>query len=231
MPNRRLSIPHPHIPHPHIPERIYSRAEIVADGAIHAIGIAGTLAGTGALILFTALRGGAEEIVVASIYLFCLLAMFTCSAANNLWLSSKRRELLQGLDHAAIFVLIAGSYTPFFVLLLHGAWAVSMTTLVWAVAAIGIALRLMLPRTFKRHRIWLYLSMGWIGVLAAGPLMGAIDWPTLALLAAGGMLYTTGVIFHVWTTLPFQNVIWHSFVLAGASFHYAAVFTGVANAG
>lgn len=218
------------LPHPHIPERIHSRAEIIADGAIHAVGITGAAAGAGALMLFSAMRGGVAEIVVAAVYLAGLVIMFTASAANNLWLSARRRELLQGLDHAAIFVMIAGSYTPFFVLLLDFAWALWMTVAVWSVALAGIAMRLVLPRTFTRYRVWLYLSLGWIGILAAGPLAGAIDWPLLALLGAGGLFYSTGVIFHVWTALPFQTAIWHSFVLTGASLHYAAVFYGVATA-
>ncbi|MCG6857193.1 MAG: hemolysin III family protein [Salaquimonas sp.] len=230
MRHHRIDIPHPHIS-AHIPERIYSRAEIVADGAIHAVGITGAAAGAGALMLYSAMRGGAAEITVAAVYLAGLMIMFTASAANNLWFSAKRRELLQGLDHAAIFVMIAGSYTPFFVLLLDFSWALWMTTLVWSVAAAGIVMRLVLPRTFKRYRVWLYLSMGWIGMAAAWPLMGSLDWPLLTLLAAGGIVYSTGVIFHVWTALPFQNAIWHAFVLTGASLHYAAVFYGVVYAG
>lgn len=202
-------------------------AELIADGAVHGVGLLGGLAGGVALILIAASRGGAPEITVAIIYICGLFAMFGCSAAYNHWRTDRWRGLLQGLDHSAIFVMIAGSYTPFCVLFLHGAWAVGMTTLVWGVALAGIGCRLWTPTLFRRTRIVFYLTLGWIGLVAIGPLTGALGTATLVLLGLGGVLYSAGIIFHVWTSLPFQNAIWHGFVVAGASLHYVAVLNGV----
>lgn len=207
--------------------RAHSRLEITIDGIIHAIGIVAGAAGGGALLAIAMLRGGGAEITVSGIYLAGLLAMFGCSAAYNMMHWHHRRELLRNLDHSAIFLMIAGSYTPFTVLLLDGGWAVAMTAIVWSVAATGILMRLFLPRVFYYCRLALYLLLGWLGVVAAGPLMGVLDAPTMVLLAIGGIVYTLGVVFHVWTSLPFQNAIWHGFVLTGASLHYAAIVNGV----
>lgn len=212
---------------PALPARAYSLLELRVDGAIHALGIGAAVVGGTTLLLLAAMRGGASEITVAAIYLSGLLAMFGCSAAYNLWHSSRWRPLLQGLDHSAIFLMIAGSYTPFTVLMLEGAWATAITATVWGVALGGIAIRLWLPGVFRRSRLALYLALGWIGVVAIGPFTGVLDSSTLILLGVGGALYTTGIIFHLWSALPFQNAIWHGFVLAGASVHYAAIVHGV----
>ena len=119
--------------------------------------------------------------------------------------------------------MIAGTYTPFTLLALQGAWSWSFTCLVWSVALLGILLRLLHGRLFDRLSLGLYLVLGWIALAAIAPLVDALNTPTLILLAIGGALYTIGVIFHLWERLPFQNVIWHTFVVAAAAVHFAAV--------
>jgi hemolysin III len=157
------------------------------------------------------------------IYAAGLLAMLGCSAAYNMFRTSRWRDWLRRFDHAAIFAMIAGTYTPFTLLGLKGAWSISLTAVIWAVAAIGIAIKLLKPQRIETVSIGLYLALGWIGVVAAGPFMAAFDPVTLSLLAAGGILYSSGVVFHLWHRLPYQNAIWHGFVLAAAAVHYAAV--------
>ena len=203
------------------------RGELIADGIVHALGLAAGAAGAGVLLTLAAMRADAPEFLALLVYACGLLAMLACSAAYNLARTSPRRELLRRFDHAAIFAMIAGTYTPFTVLRLEGGWAAGLTAAVWTIAALGIALKLFRPRLIERASIPLYLALGWIIVVAIEPLLGALDPTTLILLAAGGLLYTAGVVFHVWERLPFQNAAWHGFVLAAAATHYVAILTGV----
>jgi hemolysin III len=123
--------------------------------------------------------------------------------------------------------MIAGTYTPFTVLALDGGWSVVLTTLIWSVAVAGIVLKLWQPRRFHQLSVAPYLLLGWVGFSAFFPLLQALGPTTFTLIAVGGVLYTVGVLFHVWERLPFQNAIWHGFVLAAAAVHYAAVVSAV----
>jgi hemolysin III len=153
--------------------------------------------------------------------------MLGCSMAYNLAENHKRKSLLRRFDHAAIFLMIAGTYTPFTTLRFDGAWAISMTTIVWALALIGAAGKLFLPGLAKRIWIVFYVVMGWLVLAAMGPLVEGVPLAGVILLAIGGALYTLGVPFYVWEKLPFRRAIWHAFVIAAAGVHYAAVLTGV----
>jgi hemolysin III len=168
--------------------------------------------------------------VAVAIYAGGLLAMLVCSAAYNLGARGRHRYWLRNLDQAAIFLMIAGTYTPFTVLQLEGAWRVSLTTIVWTIALCGILVRILHGRLFDRVAIAFYLSLGWMALVALAPLVRALDAPVLVigLLSTGGLLYTIGVVFHLWEKLPFQNAIWHGFVVAAAAFHFAAVVVSIA---
>ena len=203
--------------------RALTRRELVADGAIHVIGIAAGLAGAAILVIAAATRGSPLELAALATYAGGLLAMLGCSAAYQIMRSSRRRELLRCFDQSAIFLMIAGTYTPFTLLRLRPAWDLVLTGLVWAVAVTGIALRFFRPQVFDRISLAFYLALGWAALAAIAPLVPFVRESTLVLLAAGGVLYSAGVVFHVWDRLPFQNAIWHAFVLVGAGVHYAAV--------
>jgi hemolysin III len=153
--------------------------------------------------------------------------MIGCSMAYNLAENHTRKSLLRRFDHAAIFLMIAGTYTPFTTIRFDGAWAISMTTIIWALALIGAAGKLFLPGVSKKIWIALYVGLGWLVVAAIGPLTAGVPLAGLILLAVGGLLYTIGVPFYVWERLPFRRAIWHGFVMAAAGVHYAAVLTGV----
>jgi hemolysin III len=196
--------------------------EITADRAVHMVGIGLGAAGAIALVLVAAIEVGTRDLVAIVIYAAGLLAMLGCSAAYNVFHASGRREWLRRFDHAAIFAMIAGTYTPFTTRLASG-WASSLTAVIWTVAALGIALKLWQPRRIEAISVVLYLALGWIGLAAVEPFLAALDPSTLVLLALGGIIYTAGVIFHLWRRLPFQNAIWHGFVLVAASVQYAAV--------
>ncbi len=202
-----------------------SRGEIAADGVVHAVGLTAGLAGAATLIAFVAIARRPTEVVTASVYAFGLLAMLTCSAAYSLGERLKHRELLRRLDHAAIFVMIAGTYTPFTTLALRGVWAVALTTAVWAIAAIGIAIKLF-GLGNRPFLLWtgLYVAFGWIGVLAAEPFLATLTAPVLALLVLGGVLYTVGAVFFGLQRMRYQRAVWHGFVLAAATVHFSAVF-------
>ncbi len=204
-----------------------SRLELAADCAIHILGIAGGSIGAATLVALVARRDDWLEFGALLIYAIGLVAMLCCSAAYHLARNSPWRAFLRRLDHAAIFVMIAGTYTPFTLIRLDGAWSWFLTTAVWSVAAIGMLVKLCRGCDLRYASVAPYLLLGWLGIIAIDPLIRSLGWQTLALIAAGGALYTIGILFHRWERLPFQNAIWHAFVLAAAAFHYAAVVNGV----
>jgi hemolysin III len=204
-----------------------SRQELAADCIIHILGIAGGSIGGATLVALIAARGDWLELGALLIYAVGIVAMFGCSAAYNLARTSRWRAAFQRCDHAAIFVMIAGTYTPFTLLRLDGAWSWGLTTAVWSIAGIGVLIKLCRGCDLRYASAAPYLLLGWIGIIAIDPLFRSLGWETLALIGLGGALYVIGVGFHVWHRLPFQNAIWHAFVLAAASVHYAAVVYGV----
>jgi hemolysin III len=207
--------------------RQLTRWEIGVDGAIHAAAIVAAFVGTIVLIWIAAKRGGAEDVAATAVYSTGLLTMLGCSCAYNLARWTRHGNWLRSLDNSAVFVMIAGTYTPFTVLHLQGAWSISLTSVVWALAGGGILVRLLHGRLFDRCSIALYLALGWVGLVALAPLVQALDAATLSLLMVGGGLYTVGVVFHLWERLPFQTAIWHGFVVAAAATHYAAVVVSI----
>jgi hemolysin III len=155
-----------------------------------------------------------------------MLATFICSAAYNL-ASPVRQPLLRRFDHAAIFLMIAGSYTPFTTQRLHGAIAIFMTGLVWFTAICGVLGKLCLPGLSKRIWVAVYLALGWLAIIAVKPLIATVSAISLVLLLAGGIVYSTGILVYVRKKLKFRRAVWHGFVLAAAATHYAAILTGV----
>lgn len=201
----------------------YDRAELIADGVVHVLGIAfGVIAAT-ALVVLTAMYASTKEIVSVSVYVAGLLAMLGLSATYNLWPVSPVKWLLRRFDHSAIYLLIAATYTPFLAQMNDRFMASVLLIGVWSVAAAGIALKVFLPGRFDRLSVGLYLAMGWSGVVAYDSLVTSLPNSTLWFIAAGGLIYSLGVIFHAWERLRFQNAIWHSFVLLAAGLHYTAV--------
>lgn len=201
--------------------------ELAADRIVHLLGIGLGLPAALLLVALAIDNGHAtDQVAPIALYAAGLVAMLVCSAAYHLRYASPRREWLRRLDHAAIFAMIAGTYTPFTLRLERG-WAEGLTAGIWAVAAIGIATKLCRPRGIAPISTGLYLALGWTGVVAIGPFTQALATPTLVLLAAGGAIYSTGVVFHLWRRLRYQNAIWHGFVLTAACVHYLAVLTVV----
>lgn len=201
----------------------YDRAELIADGIVHGIGVFCGLIAATALIVLAAVFASTYAIVSASVYAAGLLAMLGFSAAYNLWPVSRGKWLLRRFDHSAIYILIAATYTPVFAELQDSVFAMSLLAGVWSVAAVGIVLKLFFPGRFDKISVGLYLAMGWSGLIAYDAGLSSLPQLALWFIGAGGLLYTLGIIFHAWHRLRFQNAIWHTFVLLGAACHYTAV--------
>lgn len=201
----------------------YDRAELIADGVVHVLGVLAGLIAATVLIVLTAVYAG-RDVAVVSIYVAGLMAMLVLSATYNLWPVSPRKWLLRRFDHSAIYVLIAATYTPFIMQVKDNAFALALLIGVWCVAMIGVALKLVLPGRFDRLSVVLYLVMGWSGITIYDDVVPSLSATALWFVVVGGALYSFGVIFHTWRRLRFQNAIWHSFVLLGAACHYTAVF-------
>lgn len=201
---------------------VYSNAEEIAHSITHGLGIVLSIAGLAVLTAFAALHGTIWHIVGCSIFGATLILLYVCSTLYHSIPLPRAKAVLRRLDHAAIYLLIAGTYTPFALGPLQGPWGWTLLGIVWGLALTGILLE-MIPRL--RHRRWtivLYLGMGWLAVVALEPLVEAISAGGVALLAAGGLAYTAGVLFYVWRR-PFHHAVWHGFVLAGSALHFFCV--------
>ncbi|KKX28398.1 hemolysin III family protein [Rhizobium sp. LC145] len=205
--------------------RNYDFHELVADGIVHGIGIVFALVGATALIFYATVWSSHGEIAAAWIYGLGLVLCLSISFTYNIWPHSRTKWLLRRLDHSAIFILIAATYTPFLQRGAHEPLILFMLVMIWLVAISGIMLKCVFPGRYDRLAILLYLAMGWSGVIVAGPLSQYLPAITLWLIIVGGLIYSLGVIFHVWERLRFQNAIWHGFVVAAAAVHYSAVMT------
>lgn len=201
----------------------YDRAELIADGVVHAIGVLSGIVAATVLVVLTAIYASAIDIVGVSIYVAGLLSMLVLSATYNLWPVSRAKWVLRRFDHSAIYLLIAATYTPFILELKDSVFALALLVGVWCVAIFGIVLKLVYPGRFDRVAVGIYLAMGWSGMMLYDAVVKALPSVALGFVVAGGALYTLGVIFHAWRRLRFQNAIWHGFVLAGAACHYTAV--------
>jgi hemolysin III len=200
----------------------FDREELIADGIVHAIGVCLGLIGAVAIVVI-ALKLERIEVAPIFIYAICLVTMLVFSAAYNMWPVSPAKWVLRRYDHSAIYLLIAGTYTPFLAQMKNILASAGLGIGVWSSAFVGIALKLALPGRFDRLTAVLCLLIGWSGVIAYDSLTSVLPNSGVLLLAIGGILYSLGMLFHVWKRLRFHTAIWHGFVLLGASCHYSAV--------
>jgi hemolysin III len=203
--------------------RPYSSGEVAADAAVHAVGVVGSLAAGLALLARLRADHGAFDIAVVGIYLAALLTVFALSAGYNLTPPSALKWRLRRFDQAAIFLLIAATYTPLLPFLPESRQTWGLGLFVWLGCAAGATLKLTFPNRFDRPFILFYLALGWSGVAAAPSFAAALPAGVMALIIAGGILYTAGVLFHLWDELRYQNAVWHTFVVLAAACHFAAV--------
>ena len=194
----------------------------------HLIGIVLALSGAVVLIVLGALSGDVWKIVSFSIYGATLLLMYASSTIYH-GTRGRVKNFFRKVDHCAIYLLIAGSYTPFTLITLHGPWGWSLFGVVWGLAAAGILQESLPGKKTRRLSLVIYLAMGWVALLAIMPLVEALGWAGFAWVAAGGVIYTVGIIFYLYDTkFTHWHGIWHLFVLAGSAVHYFAILLYVA---
>jgi hemolysin III len=201
------------------------RYEIIVDSIVNGVAVVFALVGATVLIFYATVWSSYGEIAAAWIYGVGLVLTLAMSFTYNLWPVSPTKWVLRRFDHSAIFILIAATYTPFLQRGADNRWLLIMLIVIWVFAALGILLKCVFPGRYDRLAILLYLAMGWSGLLVAGPVAAHIPSASMLLILIGGVIYSLGVIFHVWEKLRFQNAIWHGFVLAAAAVHYSAVMT------
>ncbi|HEX9185559.1 MAG TPA: hemolysin III family protein [Vicinamibacteria bacterium] len=205
-----------------------SRGEELANSLTHGLGLVLATVGLAVLAVSSSRSGTPRTVVGCLVFGAALVTLYATSTLYHAVSHPRAKGVLRALDHSAIFLLIAGTYTPFTLVSLRGPWGSALFAVVWSLAAAGIALRLVLRRRPTALFVSLYLAMGWCVVVAVGPLLAAVPPAGIALLVAGGLAYSGGVVFYLWRRLPYHHAVWHGFVLAGSAFHYAAVLRYVA---
>ncbi|MDR0535524.1 MAG: hemolysin III family protein [Puniceicoccales bacterium] len=203
----------------------YSIGEEIANSISHGIGAILSVAGLAVLVTFTAIHGDAWAVVSTAVYGSTLILLYMASTLYHFLRGEQAKRVLRKFDHAAIFLLIAGTYTPFVLgpLRLHGALGWGLFGTVWGLAIAGVVLKFWFTGRFRALSTGIYVGMGWLILVAAKPLFEAMSWPAISLLIAGGACYTGGVVFYTMRRLPYHHAIWHAFVLGGSVCQYFAV--------
>ena len=208
-------------------EHYQSRAERLADLWVHVVGLVFAAIGGVVLAILAAVYAGVGTTVATAIYAICLIAMLSASTVYNLAKPGRARPVLRRLDEAAIFLMIAGSYTPFTTQRFEGWWAIGFTLVVWAIAFAGVAAKLVAPRISDGFWSAVYAVFGWLAVIALKPMIETVHPIALGLLVLGGVIYTAGVFVFISPRVKYRRAIWHGFVVTGASVHWVAVLVGV----
>jgi hemolysin III len=208
---------------PFVPRYLCTRGELIADGIIHGIGLVLAVSASSVLLALSAFHAAAHEYVAAIFYVASLLTALSLSCAYNMAPLSRAKRLLRRFDHAAIYLLIAGTYTPFLAQMSNPSLARTMFWVVWGAAGLGMALKLFLPGRFDRLAVGFYLALGWCGIAVARSFAASLPAAALWLVVAGGIAYSIGVIFYMRPNLRYSTALWHGFVLLGVVLHLGAV--------
>lgn len=208
-------------------EHYPNRAEKAADGLVHAVGIIAALVGGGLLIAVALVNRGVPMATAGAIYAVCLMAMLAASAVYNLTRPSPYRRVLRRIDEAAIFLMIAGSYTPFTIQLLPPEFAIAATAAIWIAALVGAAGKVFYPSLSDRAWCVIYLAFSWLSVLVLAPVVPSLPPLAVGLLVVAGVTYSGGVLLYLNHAIPFRRALWHACVIIGAAGHYAAMLYGL----
>jgi hemolysin III len=201
----------------------YSSLEEIFNSITHAIGALVSIAGLVLLIVFSSIYGNSSHIISCTIFGFTLVLLYTASTLYHSFRKPNLKHLFKILDHSCIYILIAGTYTPFMLVTVSGILGWSIFALVWSLTIIGVVLKVFFVHRFKIISTIAYILMGWLVIFAIKPLFQILPGGGLALLICGGLAYTLGTIFYSWDKLPFNHAIWHLFVLTGSVCHFCAV--------
>lgn len=201
----------------------YTFGEELANSITHGLGIALSVAGLVILVVLSAIHGNAWHVVSCAIYGATMILLYTASTLYHSFQNPNVKRIMRVLDHSSIYLLIAGTYTPFTLVTLHGPWGWSLFGVVWSLALAGIAFKVYFTGRFPKISTIIYVGMGWIAVIAIKPLMDILPAGGLIFLFGGGLSYTFGVIFYVWHKLPYHHAVWHLFVLGGTVLHFFGI--------
>jgi hemolysin III len=203
-------------------QRPYGRDELLADAIIHGGALTAALFGAG-FVMAEAWQAGAVKVGGLLLYVLALVAMLGFSAAYNLTPPSRVKWILRRFDHSAIYLLIAGTYTPLLLQLRDTGLAGILAVIIWGGAALGITVKVLKPGRYDGLAVIIYMALGWVGVFAASEFISVLPPATVVLIAVGGLIYSAGVPFHLWERLKFQNAIWHGFVATAATCHFIGI--------
>jgi hemolysin III len=218
----RMEVPDALIP---ARDKIYSLGEELAHAITHGLGVVLAIVGLCILVTRAALYGEARHIVACSVFGATLILMYTASTLYHSIPLPRAKRVLRVIDHSLIFFLIAGTYTPFTLVTLHGdPWGMGLFLFTWGLAFVGVGLKIFTTGRFEKISLAVYLLMGWCAVVAVKPLFRALEPGGLILMAAGGLSYSGGVAFYTWERLRYHHAIWHLFVLGGSVLHFFAVY-------
>jgi len=204
--------------------KAYTVAEEIAHALTHGVGAIAAIVGLIFMLVWAVSYGDTFHVVSASIYGASLILLYLASTLYHAFPWPRIKAFFQQMDHAAIYVLIAGTYTPFALVNLRGPWGWSLLGVVWGIAVVGVIMEVAMKERKKWLSLSLYLGMGWMALIMIKPMIDSVEPGGLWLLLAGGLAYTFGVIFYVWKSLRFHHAIWHLFVLAGSVLHFFSVF-------
>ena len=202
----------------------YSNSEEWANRIIHGLGTLLSIAGLVLLIVYSIENGNIWHIVSTSIFGASLVLLYTCSTINHSFSSPKLKVFFRKMAHIAIYILIAGTYTPMTLVSLHGPWGFFLFSIIWGLSLIGIIFKVFFVGRFNVISTIIYIIMGWLGMIALKPMIDSLTMNGFILLTAGGATYSLGAIFYLWEKLPFNHSIWHLFVLGGSVCHFLTIF-------
>jgi len=201
----------------------FSPREEQANALVHGIGFGLSAAGVAVLISLAALHGTAWHVTSCAIYGATLLLLYAASTLYHSFSAPGAQRVFEFIDRSAIYLLIAGTYTPFTLVTLRGAWGWSILGVVWGLAFLGITLQSIFRTRFRKPSIAVYLLMGWTVLVGIRPLFEALHWGGVLWLLGGGLFYTVGLVFYGWKQLPYSHAVWHGFVLLGSLLHYMGI--------
>ncbi|MCK7543827.1 hemolysin III family protein [Marinobacter bryozoorum] len=209
------------------PDSIHHRIEEWLNSATHGIGAVLSVIGTIALVVAAGQMGDAWKMVSFSIFGATLIMLYMASAFYHGSRSPRLRSVFKTLDHCAIFLLIAGTYTPFLLVNMRGTVGWTFFSIIWSLALSGVILKVVFKHRFRLVRVGIYLLMGWLIVFASADLVNSLSETALHLTIAGGLVYTVGVVFYLLDRIPYMHAIWHLFVIGGSACHFSAIYFGV----
>lgn len=209
----------------------FSRGEEIAHAITHGLGTLLSISCLVVLIVLAAQRGSAQMVVSVSIFGATMVILYAASTFYHALTSPRAKSIFELLDHGAIYLLIAGTYTPFCLSVLGGGWGWSLFGIGWGLATIGIVYEVVFRRPWKKLSLVFYLALGWLVAIAVKPLMESLPGLALWLLLLGGVSYSAGAVFYAWRGFPYHHAVWHVFVLGGSTLHSICIIRYIVLAG